>query len=145
MISKLLPIVSTGGTSINGILANKFERVCGNKGFSYDAYQDNERARGVLLEKGRVKPGPIGSRGRVGVYWTKLGTKIVITSAGKLIGSFGLIGLGKESFMDWRWNYTYLVEIALIISCRSVTFTTNIRLIAKLLLWKQKLTNVWGI
>ena len=59
--------ISTGGTSINGILANKFERVCGNKGFSYDAYQDNERARGVLLEKGRVGTGPKGSRGRVRV------------------------------------------------------------------------------
>lgn len=138
--------INTGGTSINGILANKFERVCGNKGFSYDAYQDNERARGVLLEEGRVKPGPIGSRSHVGMgTMDEMGTKIVITSARKLIGSFGLIGLGKESFTDWRWNYTYLVEIALIISCRSVTFTTNIRLIAKLLLWKQKLTNVWGI
>ena len=81
--------------------------------------------------------------GLKGVPWTKLGTKIVITSAGKINGSFGLIGLGKESFTDWRWNYTYLVEIALIISCRSVTFCIN-NLIAKLLLWKQKLANVCG-
>lgn len=35
----------TGGTSLNGILATKFERVCGNKGFSYDAYGRNERAK----------------------------------------------------------------------------------------------------
>ena len=26
-------------------MANKFERICGNKGYSYDAYQDNERAK----------------------------------------------------------------------------------------------------
>lgn len=33
----------TGGTALNGILANTFERVCGHKGYSYDAYQANER------------------------------------------------------------------------------------------------------
>ena len=36
-------MAKTGGTSLNGILANKFEHVCGHKGYSYDAYQDNER------------------------------------------------------------------------------------------------------
>lgn len=34
-------IAKTGGSSINGIFANKFERVCGNKGYSFDAYHDN--------------------------------------------------------------------------------------------------------
>jgi hypothetical protein len=36
-------MAKTGGTSLNGMLANKFERVCGHKGYSYDAYQANER------------------------------------------------------------------------------------------------------
>ncbi|KAL7529019.1 hypothetical protein ACHAXR_002750 [Thalassiosira sp. AJA248-18] len=36
-------IAKTGGTSLNGIMANKFTRVCGQKGNSYDAYMDNER------------------------------------------------------------------------------------------------------
>ena len=38
-------IAKTGGTSVNGIFANKFERVCGHKGYSYDAFNDNERAK----------------------------------------------------------------------------------------------------
>ena len=38
-------MAKTGGTSLNGILANRFERVCGHKGWSYDAYQSNERAK----------------------------------------------------------------------------------------------------
>jgi len=38
-------MAKTGGTSINGIFANKFERVCGHKGYSFDAYSDNERAK----------------------------------------------------------------------------------------------------
>ena len=42
-------IAKTGGTSLNGILANTFERVCGHKGYSYDAFQENERAK--ILEK----------------------------------------------------------------------------------------------
>ena len=40
-----LHIAKTGGTSLNGILANRFERVCGHKGYSYDAYLANERAK----------------------------------------------------------------------------------------------------
>jgi hypothetical protein len=36
-------MAKTGGTSVNGMIANKFERVCGHKGYSYDAYQANER------------------------------------------------------------------------------------------------------
>lgn len=37
-------MAKTGGTSLNGIFANTFERVCGNKGYSYDAYHDNTLA-----------------------------------------------------------------------------------------------------
>lgn len=38
-----LHVAKTGGTSLNGIMANKFERVCGHKGYSYNAYSINER------------------------------------------------------------------------------------------------------
>ena len=38
-------IAKTAGTSLNGMLANKYERVCGHKGYSHDAYQANERAK----------------------------------------------------------------------------------------------------
>ena len=41
-------MAKTGGTFINGFLANNFERVCGHKGYSYDAYQANERFREKL-------------------------------------------------------------------------------------------------
>lgn len=34
-------MAKTGGTSINGQLASQFERVCGNKGYSFNAYQAN--------------------------------------------------------------------------------------------------------
>ncbi|KAL9178442.1 hypothetical protein ACHAXT_003772 [Thalassiosira profunda] len=59
-------MAKTGGTSLNGLLANKFERVCGAKGYSYDAYADNERAKkdkgagkrvtGFEWGRSRVKP-----------------------------------------------------------------------------------------
>ncbi|KAL7548608.1 hypothetical protein ACHAWF_011880 [Thalassiosira exigua] len=38
-------MAKTGGTSLNGMLANNFERVCGHKGNSNDAYQANESAK----------------------------------------------------------------------------------------------------
>jgi hypothetical protein len=53
-----LHIAKTAGTEFNGKLASQFERVCGNKGYSYDAYQFNERAANsgeTLLKKIAVK------------------------------------------------------------------------------------------
>ena len=38
-----LHMAKTGGTALNGELALNFERVCGNKGYSYDAFQTNLR------------------------------------------------------------------------------------------------------
>mmetsp|Transcript_29636 Transcript_29636/g.71311 ORF Transcript_29636/g.71311 Transcript_29636/m.71311 type:complete len:311 (-) Transcript_29636:807-1739(-) len=38
-------IAKTAGTSINGRLAGKYERICGHKGYSYDYYQYNEREK----------------------------------------------------------------------------------------------------
>ena len=40
-------IAKTAGTTVNGELAMHYERVCGHKGYSYDAFQTNE-----LLKKG---------------------------------------------------------------------------------------------
>ena len=56
-------MAKTGGTSLNGIFANTFERVCGQKGYSYDAFQDNERAK-MKVEKGQH----IRSEGRSRVF-----------------------------------------------------------------------------
>mmetsp|Transcript_5694 Transcript_5694/g.12408 ORF Transcript_5694/g.12408 Transcript_5694/m.12408 type:complete len:372 (-) Transcript_5694:501-1616(-) len=36
-------IAKTAGSEINGLLATRYERVCGNKGNSYDYYQTNAR------------------------------------------------------------------------------------------------------
>jgi hypothetical protein len=38
-----LHIAKTAGSEINGALSNHFERICGNKGYSYDAFQTNVR------------------------------------------------------------------------------------------------------
>jgi hypothetical protein len=43
-------MAKTGGTSLNGILANRFERVCGHKGYSYNAYINNEIAKEKFSE-----------------------------------------------------------------------------------------------
>lgn len=48
----LVHMAKTGGSSINGELALNFERVCGNKGYSYDAFAHNERMKSVT-EKGK--------------------------------------------------------------------------------------------
>lgn len=37
-------MAKTGGSTLNGWLAAKYERVCGNKGYSYNAYAANVRA-----------------------------------------------------------------------------------------------------
>jgi hypothetical protein len=41
----LVHMAKSAGTEINGELASHFERVCGNKGYSYDAYQFNKRVK----------------------------------------------------------------------------------------------------
>jgi len=56
-------MAKTGGTSLNGVMANTFERVCGQKGYSYDAFQDNERAK-MKVKKGQN----IRSEGRSRVF-----------------------------------------------------------------------------
>jgi len=38
-------MAKTGGTELNGLLASRFERVCGHKGYSFDYYQHNKRVR----------------------------------------------------------------------------------------------------
>jgi len=41
----LVHMARSGGSAINHILALKYERVCGNKGSSYNAYEINEKKR----------------------------------------------------------------------------------------------------
>lgn len=38
-------IAKTAGTTLNGNLSMHYERICGHKGYSYDAYSTNERAK----------------------------------------------------------------------------------------------------
>ena len=38
-----LRMAKTPGNTINGLLAHSYERVCGHKGYSYDAHQANQR------------------------------------------------------------------------------------------------------
>jgi len=35
-------MAKTGGTVLNEMVANRFERVCGHKGYSFDFYKSNE-------------------------------------------------------------------------------------------------------
>jgi hypothetical protein len=43
VIYGLVHVAKTGGTEINGELAMHYERVCGNKGYSFDALEANKR------------------------------------------------------------------------------------------------------
>jgi len=38
-------MAKTAGTELNGLLASRYERVCGHKGYSFDYYQHNERIK----------------------------------------------------------------------------------------------------
>jgi len=49
-------IAKTAGTSINGRLAAEFEGVCGNKGYSYDAYQFNKRLNESYGKQTNIHP-----------------------------------------------------------------------------------------
>jgi len=60
-------MAKTAGTSINGIAANKFERVCGHKGYSYDAFHDNDKAANIVAKGGTPTP-----EGRSRVWWTEM-------------------------------------------------------------------------
>ena len=44
-------MAKTAGTSINAVLSLNFERVCGNKGYSYDALLTNERLKPLKGEQ----------------------------------------------------------------------------------------------
>jgi hypothetical protein len=44
-------MAKTGGTSINGALAQNYERVCGARGYSYDSHQVSERFKNTPHQK----------------------------------------------------------------------------------------------
>ena len=57
-------IAKTGGTTLNGVLAMKYQRICGNKGYSYDYYQANKRFNetqkvGVKLKTASARLHPV--------------------------------------------------------------------------------------
>ena len=43
-------VAKTAGTQLNGLLASKYERVCGNKGYSYDFKAHNDIVKAVATE-----------------------------------------------------------------------------------------------
>ena len=57
-------VAKTGGSSLNDMLANKFERVCGNKGNTYDYYSYNEGLKSMnvksIILTGEFKKTPKG-------------------------------------------------------------------------------------
>eukprot|EP00588_Corethron_pennatum_P031331 CAMPEP_0194319136 /NCGR_PEP_ID=MMETSP0171-20130528/15628_1 /TAXON_ID=218684 /ORGANISM="Corethron pennatum, Strain L29A3" /LENGTH=171 /DNA_ID=CAMNT_0039076247 /DNA_START=86 /DNA_END=598 /DNA_ORIENTATION=+ len=66
----LLHMAKIGGTEINGQLSMHYERVCGNKGYSYDAHQTNLRfnnsgSNTALYRSKDSMPGPRSNRGMV--------------------------------------------------------------------------------
>jgi len=82
-------MAKTGGTSLNGELALRFERVCGHKGYSFDYahVNDNPKSRKKDLV-GRSHNGY--SRGRVpAVVMEERGSKIAITSLWRVVGNSG--------------------------------------------------------
>lgn len=67
-------MAKTGGTTLNGKMASRYERVCGHKGYSYDAFNLNTRVKkftagGVMdlkdLKDSMSKVHPGYSRGRI--------------------------------------------------------------------------------
>ena len=52
-------MAKTAGSEINGELASHFERVCGNKGYSHDFFQYNERFRNSAIQNVAGPPGDI--------------------------------------------------------------------------------------
>ena len=47
-------IAKTGGTTLNEMLANKYENGCGNKGYSYDFFGANQRSKEFDDKPGQV-------------------------------------------------------------------------------------------
>ena len=67
----LLHVTETSGTDINGELANHFERVCGDHGYSYDAVKTNQRFRQQLQnnEEGGVTSNAVLQGDTVSAYF----------------------------------------------------------------------------
>ena len=50
-----LHMAKTAGTSLNLLLAARYERVCGHKGYSYDAFQESKRRQTKKTGAGPAK------------------------------------------------------------------------------------------
>ena len=70
MIYGHVHMAKTGGSFVNGALALNYERVCGEKGYSYDAFQANWRYRNNKSHVDTMGEVEIGySRQRVPATW----------------------------------------------------------------------------
>ena len=90
-----LHIPKTGGTTLNGLMAAKYERVCGNKGYSHDAYQANIRA----FEEGKERSTGKGSSGNAWNYNSK---NLGFEDCDYSISAKNALGIsGRTSLKDW--------------------------------------------
>jgi len=109
-------MTKTAGSEINGLLASRYERVCGNKGNSYDYYQTNARyaearkrncttafgciqdaATPTSLTKKIERKRGITEDGLADAGWTRLGTRTVITSVWRTAVDCS----GRRIFWNW--------------------------------------------
>ena len=123
----LVHMAKTAGSEINGELANHFERVCGNKGYSYDAFQTNARAEQFLARHPDMNPEEL-VLADMGDSVTKLGGRLYgwhRQNRGKVPLSFmDEIGyedcdyIAQEMEADWWKQFSQKWKLELHIPCR---------------------------
>jgi len=89
-------MAKTGGTTLNGILALHYERVCGHKGYSYDAVQHNQRVQAFQQQEQQQRKGK--SKGKK-------------TKAGALYGLEDSMTLVKPKYNRGRVPPSVMMEI----------------------------------
>lgn len=93
-------MAKTMGTTINGNLSMHYERICGHKGYSYDAYNTNEMVRSNGFPRGF-------SRGKV------------MPSIMKEIGYHDCDWISHEnSWKDWLQFQNWSIPLELHVPCR---------------------------
>ena len=134
-----LHYAKTAGTTLNGRLAAQYERVCvgteatatmpinSTNGWSSNCTNSMQR---VFRPTKRARRMPFIKRlNRIGIEdachppsWRKLGTKIAITLAWKIVGRCGIVSSSIIIMTTGgSWNFTFPVAIHSITSCPSAT------------------------
>lgn len=153
----------TAGANLNAVIAARFERVCGHKGYSFDAHQANmryaETARAYNSSSGDNKAGkqeldtgPLVVDSYTALYRLHNRHRVPRTIMDE-IGYENCDWISHEAeadvwsrFQKWgpyRWSCMYPAGIQSTICCRSAT-TFSMYLIA-MATWRQKLKNAsWG-